>query len=98
MTSPEELLTLATPYALHALSDHEADDIDRRLSEASPEVAEAFRAEVRAVRETMAVIAEATAVEPPPELRLRCCARSSAVAVVVQRSVPSARNGAGGRR
>ncbi|KMO74733.1 anti-sigma factor [Mycolicibacterium obuense] len=69
MTSPEELLTLATPYALHALSDHEADDIDRRLSEASPEVAEAFRAEVRAVRETMAVIAEATAVEPPPELR-----------------------------
>ncbi|MBX7447973.1 anti-sigma factor [Mycolicibacterium sp. 3033] len=69
MTSPEELLTLATPYALHALSDHELDDIDRRLSDASPDVAEAFRAEVRAVRETMAVIAEATAFEPPPELR-----------------------------
>lgn len=69
MTSPEELLTLATPYALHALSDHEVDDIDRRLRDASPDVAEAFRAEVRAVRETMAVIAEATAVEPPPELR-----------------------------
>lgn len=69
MTSPEELLTLATPYALHALSDHEADDIDRRLRDAPPQVAEAFRAEVRAVRETMAVIAEATAVEPPPELR-----------------------------
>ncbi|WP_111511275.1 anti-sigma factor [Mycobacterium kyogaense] len=69
MTSPEELLTFATPYALHALSDHEADDIDRRLHDAPPEVAEAFRAEVRAVRETMAVIAEATAVEPPPELR-----------------------------
>lgn len=69
MTSPEELLSLATPYALHALSDHEVDDIDRQLSDASPDVAEAFRAEVRAVRETMAVIAEATAVEPPPELR-----------------------------
>ncbi|OKH63218.1 anti-sigma K factor [Mycobacterium sp. SWH-M1] len=69
MTSPEELLTLATPYALHALSGHEADDIDRRLRDAPPQVAEAFRAEVRAVRETMAVIAEATAVEPPPELR-----------------------------
>ncbi len=69
MTSPEELLTLATPYALHALSDKEVDDIDRRLRDVSPDVAEAFRAEVRAVRETMAVIAEATAVEPPPELR-----------------------------
>ncbi|MEW5807950.1 MAG: anti-sigma factor [Actinomycetota bacterium] len=69
MTSPEELLSLATPYALHALSDAEIDDIDRRLSDAAPDVAEAFRAEVRAVRETMAVIAEATAVEPPPELR-----------------------------
>ncbi|MEH3140270.1 MAG: anti-sigma factor [Mycobacterium kyogaense] len=69
MTSPEELLSLATPYALHALSDHEVDDINRRLSDAPPGEAEAFRAEVRAVRETMAVIAEATAVEPPPELR-----------------------------
>lgn len=69
MTSPEELLSLATPYALHALSDNEVDQIDRRLRDVSPDVAEAFRTEVRAVRETMAVIAEATAVEPPPELR-----------------------------
>jgi anti-sigma-K factor RskA len=69
MTSPEELLSLATPYALHALSDNEVDQIDRQLRDVSPDVAEAFRTEVRAVRETMAVIAEATAVEPPPELR-----------------------------
>ena len=69
MTSPEDLLSLATPYALHALSDAEVDDVDRLLGDVAPDVAEAFRAEVRAVRETMAVIAEATAVEPPPELR-----------------------------
>ncbi|TRW82074.1 anti-sigma factor [Mycolicibacterium sp. 018/SC-01/001] len=69
MTSPEDLLSLATPYALHALTDREVDDIDRRLRDVSPDVADAFRTEVRAVRETMAVIAEATAVEPPAELR-----------------------------
>lgn len=69
MTSPEDLLSLATPYALHALSDAEIDDIDRRLRDAPPGVAEEFSSEVRAVRETMAVIAEATAVEPPAELR-----------------------------
>lgn len=77
MTSPQELLSLATPYALHALSDHEVDDINRRLNDAPPGEAEAFRAEVRAVRETMAVIAEATAVEPPPELRAQVLAQIS---------------------
>lgn len=75
MTSPEDLLSLATPYALHALSDAEVDDIDRRLRDAPPGVAEAFSSEVRAVRETMAVIAEATAVEPPAELRAQVLAQ-----------------------
>ncbi|MCZ0732230.1 anti-sigma factor domain-containing protein [Mycolicibacterium iranicum] len=72
MTNPhsaDELLSLATPYALHAVSDSEAADIDRQLAGAPPEVAEAFAAEVRAVRETMAVISAATAVEPPSHLR-----------------------------
>lgn len=75
MTSPEDLLSLATPYALHALSDAEVDDIDRRLRDAPPGVAEEFSSEVRAVRETMAVIAEATAVEPPAELRAQVLAQ-----------------------
>lgn len=72
MTNPhsaDDLLSLATPYALHAVSDSEATDIDRRLADAPPEVAEEFAAEVRAVRETMAAISAATAVEPPSHLR-----------------------------
>lgn len=72
VTSPhsaDDLLSLATPYALNALSEAEAADIDRQLADAPPDIAEAFVAEVRAVRETMAVISAATAVEPPPGLR-----------------------------
>ncbi len=64
-----DLLSLATPYALHALTDAEAADIERLLGDAPPDIAEAFLAEVRAVRETMAVIATATAVEPPAHIR-----------------------------
>jgi anti-sigma-K factor RskA len=71
MTEPTEfeLLELATPYALHAISDEERADIDRRIAAAPAPVVEAFRDEVRAVRETMAVASAATAVEPPAELR-----------------------------
>jgi anti-sigma-K factor RskA len=71
MTEPTEfeLLELATPYALHAVSDAERADIDRRLAAAPSPVAEAFRDEVRAVRETMAAVAAATAAEPPAHLR-----------------------------
>ncbi len=71
MTTPSaaDLLSLATPYALHALADTEAADVDLRLSDAPPDIAEAFLSEVRATRETMAVIATATAVEPPAHLR-----------------------------
>jgi anti-sigma-K factor RskA len=74
MTSPmgpvgADLQSFATPYALHALTDSELTDIDRGLNDAPPDVAEAFFSEVRAARETMAFIAEATAVEPPAHLR-----------------------------
>lgn len=70
MTSAQnELLSLATPYALHALSGAERADVDRRLATAEPDVAAAFLAEVRSVQETMAVLASATAVEPPAHLR-----------------------------
>jgi anti-sigma-K factor RskA len=71
MTEPTEfeLLELATPYALHAVSDDERAAIDRQLAAAPPSVAEAFRQEVRAVRETMTAVSAATAAEPPTRLR-----------------------------
>ncbi|HEY2449942.1 MAG TPA: anti-sigma factor [Mycobacterium sp.] len=71
MTEPTdfELLELATPYALHAVSDDERAAIDRQLAAAPPSVAEAFREEVRAVRETMTTVSAATAAEPPIHLR-----------------------------
>jgi anti-sigma-K factor RskA len=71
MTEPTdfELLELATPYALHAVSDAERAEIDRRVAAAPAPVAAAFTDEVRAVRETMAVVSAATATEPPARLR-----------------------------
>jgi anti-sigma-K factor RskA len=71
MTEPThfELLELATPYALHAVSDDERAAIDRQLAAAPAAVAEAFRDEVRAVRETMTAVSAATATEPPSRLR-----------------------------
>ncbi|MGA8545209.1 MAG: anti-sigma factor [Mycobacterium sp.] len=71
MTEPTdfELLELATPYALHAVSDAERAVIDRQLAAAPPSVAQAFRDEVRAVRETMTTVSAATATEPPTRLR-----------------------------
>ncbi|WP_204080358.1 anti-sigma factor [Mycobacterium riyadhense] len=71
MTQPTdfELLELATPYALHAMSDDERAEISQRVAAAPPPVAAAFNDEVRAVRETMAVASAATAAEPPAHLR-----------------------------
>jgi anti-sigma-K factor RskA len=71
MTGPTEfdLLELATPYALNAISDTERADIDRQVAAAPATVATAFRDEVRAVRETMAVVSAATASDPPARLR-----------------------------
>lgn len=71
MTEPAEfdLLQLATPYALNAVSDTERVAIDRQRAAAPRAVADAFDDEVRAVRETMAVVSSATASEPPERLR-----------------------------
>jgi anti-sigma-K factor RskA len=71
MTEPThfELLELATPYALHALSDAERAEIDREVATAPSPVAVAFADEVRAVREAMAIVSAATAAEPPAHLR-----------------------------
>ncbi|OBF58345.1 anti-sigma factor [Mycobacterium sp. 852002-53434_SCH5985345] len=71
MTEPNEfeLLELATPYALDAVSDEERAEIERRVAAAPRSVAAAFDDEVRAIRETMAVVSATTAVEPPARLR-----------------------------
>jgi anti-sigma-K factor RskA len=67
--NPFELLELATPYALNAISDSERAAIDRQLVAAPTTVADAFGDEVRVVRETMALISAATAAEPPDQVR-----------------------------
>jgi anti-sigma-K factor RskA len=67
--NPFELLELATPYALNAISDSERAAIDRQLAAAPTTVAGAFNDEVRVVRETMALISAATSAEPPDRLR-----------------------------
>jgi anti-sigma-K factor RskA len=72
-----ELLELATPYALDAVSDAERADIERRLAQAPRAVADAFYAEVRGVRETMAAASARTALEPPEELRGQVLAAAS---------------------
>ena len=76
--NPFDLLELATPYALNALSDNERVAVDRQLAAAPTAVAGAFRDEVRAVRETMAVISAATAAEPPDRLRAAVLAGAKA--------------------
>ena len=76
MTEPmnTDLVALATPYALHAMPESERAEVDRRIAAAPPAVGQAFADEVRAVRETMAVLSAATAVEPPHDLRDRVLA------------------------
>ncbi|GFG96353.1 anti-sigma factor [Mycobacterium timonense] len=76
MTDPSDvtLLELATAYALDAVSDVERADIERRVAAAPPSLAEEFHAEVRAVRETMAVVSAHTAREPHPGLRAKVLA------------------------
>ncbi|OBG89866.1 anti-sigma factor [Mycobacterium sp. E802] len=76
MTEPAEpeLLELAAAYALDAVSDGERADIERRLASAPAEVSTAFRDEVRAIREVMAVLSNVTAIEAPSSLRARVLA------------------------
>ncbi len=80
MTGPADfdLLELATPYALHAVSEDERIAIDRQLAAAPGPVAGAFDDEARAVREAMAIVSAATAVEPPERLRAAVLAERAA--------------------
>ena len=64
-----ELLELAVPYALDAVTDAERADIERQLAAAPGPVAEAFRIQVAEARETLGTLADATAVPPPAALR-----------------------------
>lgn len=84
----DELLELAVPYALDAVSDAERDAIESRLASASLPVADAFYDEVRAVRETMAALSAADAEEPPAALRERILAAAASDNV---RTLPTAR-------
>jgi len=68
---PGELVELAVPYALDALSEAERADIESGLTDAAQPVVDAFYDEVRAVRETMASLSASTAEEPPDALRDR---------------------------
>ena len=73
MSEPSEfeLLELAVPYALDAVSDSERADIERRLAGAPEPVVAAFRAQVAEARETLGTLSDATAVPPPAALRDR---------------------------
>ena len=93
MTEPHanDLLVLATPYALHAMPQTEIDDIDRQLTHVPPPVAIAFADEVRAVRETMAKMSASTAQEPPSQLRERLLAAVGGEARVIEMRPQSTR-------
>jgi len=90
-----DLIDLAVPYAWHALSDAERDELETRLAHAGLPVADAFYDEVRAVRETMALVSSASAAEPPADLRQRLL---SQVAGDNVRALPTARQESGRRR
>ena len=77
MTGPDNtLMDLAVPYALHAISDAERDDIETRLAQ-SEDDARVFYDEVRAIREAMAATSTVTALEPPAALRDRVLASTN---------------------
>lgn len=71
MTEPHDfdLLSMATPYALNAISTTERAQIDQWAAAAPKPIARAFTEAVAAVHETMAAVAEMTAADPPPALR-----------------------------
>jgi len=67
----EQLLDLAYPYALDAVSETERGAIDAQLRHADPALREEFADIVAGVRETMAHVSIATAAPPPAHLRGR---------------------------
>ena len=76
MTEPDDDLTV--PYALHAVSAAERDEIEDQLGRGDQDVARLFYDEVRAIREAMAALSTVTELEPPPALRERILAQTAA--------------------
>ncbi|RDI46705.1 anti-sigma factor [Nocardia mexicana] len=70
-----ELVELAYPYALDAVSESERDEIEQRVAAAAPETGRAFGGIVRDVRETMGVLSALDAQPAPPEVEARIMAR-----------------------
>ncbi len=68
---PTDLVELAVPYALDALSDSERASVEAAVADAGLAISDAFYDEVRSARETMAALSMATAEEPPVALRER---------------------------
>lgn len=91
MTAPrnpgDNVLDLAVPYALHALTDDERDEVETRVNQEG--VVTLFYDEVRAIREVMASVSVVTAVEPPAALRDRVLAATVSDNV---RTLPKQRN------
>lgn len=66
-----ELLDLAHPYALDAVSEADRTEIAGRLGAAAPHIARAFARIVAENQETMALVTAGDALAPPPDLRER---------------------------
>ena len=88
MTGPAdfELMELAAVYAIGAVDHEQRAEIERSLEAAPAAVADAFRDEVRAYRETMALVSAGTAAEPPPALREQILAVAAAQAASPRRA------------
>jgi len=69
--NPSELLDLAYPYALDALSTQDRDEVERMLEEADEPTADAFRATVRDLRETLAAMTIVDATPAPADLEAK---------------------------
>lgn len=69
-----ELLELAYPYALDAISESERAHIAERLGAADRLTSRAFARIIRETRETMAIITAVDALKPPPQLKARILA------------------------
>ncbi|MDT5185590.1 MAG: uncharacterized protein QOI29_3748, partial [Mycobacterium sp.] len=79
---------LVTPNDDSVLVTYDVTRLMRLVAAAPRAVAQAFADEVRAVRETMAVVSAATAVEPPEALRDRLLTDVSTAPVVELRRKP----------
>ncbi|MBF6437042.1 anti-sigma factor [Nocardia cyriacigeorgica] len=66
-----DLLDLAHPYALDAVSDAERESIEHRLRVCDPDIRRAFDTIVREVREAMGALSILDAKAPPQELEGR---------------------------